>query len=46
MLQYQEKAVVCRIVLKNPAGNLTLYAFNANEGLSQCPAPAFSASRI
>ena len=39
MLQYQEKAVVSRMLLKNPAGNVTLFAFDANEGLSEHTAP-------
>ena len=39
MLQYQEKAVVSRMVLKNPAGNVTMFAFDGNEGLSEHTAP-------
>ena len=39
MLQYQEKAVVSRMLLKNPAGNVTLFAFDGNEGLSEHTAP-------
>ena len=35
MLQYQEKAVVSRMLLKNPSGNVTLFAFDGNEGLSE-----------
>lgn len=27
MLQYQEKAVVSRMLVKNPAGSVTLFAF-------------------
>lgn len=39
MLQYQEKAVVSRMLVKNPAGNVTLFAFDGNEGLSEHTAP-------
>ena len=39
MLQYQEKAVVSRMLLKNPAGNVTLFAFDGDEGLSEHTAP-------
>lgn len=39
MLQYQEKAVVSRMLLKNPAGNVTLFAFEGEEGLSEHTAP-------
>jgi len=39
MLQYQEQAVVSRMLVKNPAGNVTLFAFEGNEGLSEHTAP-------
>lgn len=39
MLQYQEKAVVSRMLVKNPAGTVTLFAFDGNEGLSEHTAP-------
>ena len=39
MLQYQEKAVVSRMLVKNPAGSVTLFAFDGNEGLSEHTAP-------
>jgi quercetin dioxygenase-like cupin family protein len=39
MLQYQEQAVVSRMLVKNPAGNVTLFAFDGNEGLSEHTAP-------
>ncbi|WP_150430609.1 cupin domain-containing protein [Dechloromonas sp. CZR5] len=39
MLQYQEKAVVSRMLIKNPVGNVTLFAFDGNEGLSEHTAP-------
>lgn len=39
MLQYQEKAVVSRMLVKNSAGNVTLFAFDGNEGLSEHTAP-------
>ena len=39
MLQYQEKAVVSRMLVKNSAGSFTLFAFDGNEGLSEHTAP-------
>lgn len=39
MLHYQEKAVVSRMLVKNPAGNVTLFAFEGGEGLSEHTAP-------
>lgn len=39
MLQYQEKAIVSRMLVKNPAGNVTLFAFDGDEGLSEHTAP-------
>lgn len=39
MLQYQDQAVVSRMLVKNTAGNVTLFAFDGNEGLSEHTAP-------
>ena len=39
MLQYQENSVVSRMLVKNPAGNVTLFAFDGDEGLSEHTAP-------
>ncbi|HAJ12504.1 MAG: cupin domain-containing protein [Hydrogenophaga sp.] len=39
MLQYQEKSVVSRMLVKNAAGNVTLFAFEGGEGLSEHTAP-------
>ncbi|WP_232428931.1 cupin domain-containing protein [Aromatoleum toluclasticum] len=39
LLQYQDKAVVSRMLVKNSAGNVTLFAFDGNEGLSEHTAP-------
>lgn len=39
MLHYQEQAVVSRMLVKNPAGNVTLFAFDGQEGLSEHTAP-------
>lgn len=39
LLQFQEKSVVSRMLLKNPAGSVTLFAFDADEGLSEHTAP-------
>ncbi len=39
LLRYQEGAVVSRTVLKAGAGNVTLFAFDSGEGLSEHTAP-------
>lgn len=39
LLGYQEGAVVSRVLLKKPAGNVTLFAFGKGEGLSEHTAP-------
>lgn len=36
---YQDGAVVSREILKRPTGNVTLFAFDAGEGLSEHTAP-------
>ena len=36
---YQQGAVVSRTVIKKPAGTVTLFAFDAGEGLSEHTAP-------
>ncbi len=36
---YQQGAVVSRTVIKGPAGTVTLFAFDAGEGLSEHTAP-------
>ena len=45
LLQYQEGAVVSRVLLKNPSGTVTLFAFANGEGLSEHTA-AFDALLI
>lgn len=39
VLAVQEGAVVSRVLLKNKGGNVTLFAFDAGEGLSEHTAP-------
>lgn len=39
LLNYQDAAVVSRTILDKPAGTVTLFAFDANEGLSEHTAP-------
>jgi quercetin dioxygenase-like cupin family protein len=39
LLQYQEGSIVSRVLLKNPAGTVTLFAFDQGEGLSEHTAP-------
>ncbi len=39
LLQYQDSSVVSRVLLKNKGGTVTLFAFDAGEGLSEHTAP-------
>jgi len=39
LLNYQENAVVSRTILKKGTGTVTLFAFDAGEGLSEHTAP-------
>ncbi len=39
LLQYQEGSIVSRVLLKNPGGTVTLFAFGKGEGLSEHTAP-------
>jgi quercetin dioxygenase-like cupin family protein len=39
LLQYQERAIVSRVLLKNPGGTVTLFAMSQGEGLSEHTAP-------
>lgn len=39
LLQYQDGAIVSRVLLKNKGGNVTLFAFDQGEGLSEHTAP-------
>ncbi|OQA34251.1 MAG: Cupin domain protein [Betaproteobacteria bacterium ADurb.Bin341] len=39
MLQFQENSVVSRMLVKNSAGNVILFAFDGGEGLSEHTAP-------
>lgn len=39
MLQYQNKAVVSRMLAKNAGGSVTLFAFDGGQGLSEHTAP-------
>jgi len=39
LVQYQEGSIVSRILLKNPGGTVTLFAFGKGEGLSEHTAP-------
>lgn len=39
MLQYQDGAIVSRVLLKNKGGTVTLFAFDAGTGLSEHTAP-------
>lgn len=39
LLQYQDGSVVSRVLLKNKGGTVTLFAFDAGEGLSEHTAP-------
>lgn len=39
MLQFQDKAIVSRMLVKNASGSVTLFAFDAGEGLSEHAVP-------
>jgi quercetin dioxygenase-like cupin family protein len=39
LLQYQDGAIVSRVMLKNKGGTVTMFAFDAGEGLSEHTAP-------
>jgi quercetin dioxygenase-like cupin family protein len=39
LVEYQEGSVVSRTVLKKETGNVTLFAFDAGQGLSEHTAP-------
>lgn len=39
MLAFQDKSIVSRMLVKSPAGNVTLFAFADDEGLSEHTAP-------
>ena len=39
LLQYQDRSIVSRVLLKNKGGTVTLFAFDAGEGLSEHTAP-------
>ena len=39
LVQYQAGAVVSRTLVKKPTGTVTVFAFDANEGLSEHTAP-------
>jgi len=39
LLQYQDGAIVSRVLLKNKGGTVTLFAFEYGEGLSEHTAP-------
>ena len=39
MLQYQDGSIVSHVLLKNKGGTVTLFAFDAGEGLSEHTAP-------
>lgn len=38
-LAFQDKSVISRVLLKNSGGTITLFAFDAGEGLSEHKAP-------
>ncbi len=39
MLEYQEEAIVSRVILKEKTGNITLFAFDKGQELSEHTAP-------
>lgn len=39
LIDYQTNSVVSKTIIKQPTGNVTLFAFDKNEGLSEHTAP-------
>jgi len=39
MIDYQDKTIVSRTLIKKPTGTVTLFAFDGDEGLSEHTAP-------
>ena len=39
LIEYQPDSIVSRVLLKSPAGTVTLFAFDAGQGLSEHTAP-------
>jgi len=39
LVAYQDDAIVSRVVLKTPAGSVTVFAFDADQGLSEHRVP-------
>jgi quercetin dioxygenase-like cupin family protein len=39
MIEYQEGSIVSRIIIRKPQGNLTLFAFDKGQSLSEHSAP-------
>lgn len=39
LIEYQQGSVVSRVLMRNPAGTVTLFAFDAGQGLSEHTAP-------
>ena len=39
MVQFQDKAIVSRMLVKTPGGSITMFAFEGGEGLSEHTAP-------
>ena len=39
LVSYQEGAIASRMIVNKPAGNITIFSFDENEGLSEHTAP-------
>jgi len=39
LINYSEKSIVSRQLLKNPSGNVTLFAFDKDENLTEHSSP-------
>ncbi len=46
LVDYQDHSVVSREIVRNPAGTLTAFAFDAGEGLSEHTAPFDAAVHV
>lgn len=46
MVQYQKGSIVSRVIAKKPSGNVTMFAFDKGEGLSEHTSPFDALAQI
>ncbi len=45
-IEYAEKSIVSKTILKKPTGNITLFAFDKGEGLSEHTTPHYAMLQV